>query len=178
MSAFLPVLFAAVGALAVVQITLLWAKCHADDLQSASAFLDDNYKAANALIQDDTTPDSVVRFVGFAIQHAGDPFIARRFARHLIFGRIRKPHPLTPSAAQLKADLAKLSPEGQDHFATFMGTAMIASAAADPVFSRAYLLAVRAFLSASGRADDRNVSQDRAQTAALDLSESGGLCAA
>lgn len=178
MLAFLPTLIAALVALAAIQVILVWAKCHEQDLRSAGTLLDENYKAANALIQDPATPDSVVTFVGFAVHHAGRPAIARRFARHFLLGRIRKPRPLTARAAELKADLAKLGPDAQNHFATFMGTALMASAAADPVFSRAYLLAVNAFLSASGRADDHTVSPDRAETAALDLSASAYGCAA
>ena len=178
MLAFLPTLIAAVAALVAAQLVLIWARCHEQDLRSANELLDVNYKAANALIQNDATPDSVVRFIGFAIQEAGKPVIARRFAAHFLFGRIRKPRPLSAQSAELKADLGRLSPEAQDKFAEFMGSAMMASAAADPLFSRVYLLAVNAFLSVSGRADDKTVSVDRAETAALDLSDSGFACAA
>ncbi|GLK49469.1 hypothetical protein GCM10017620_24420 [Brevundimonas intermedia] len=178
MSAFLPILVAAAAALAAVQLTLMWAKTYSGDLRSASELLDENYKAANALIQDEATPDSVIRFIGSAIQHAGRPAMARSFARHFLFGRIRKPKPISARSAELKADLARLSPEGQDNFAAFMASAMMASAAADPLLSRVYLMAVNAFLSASGRADDQNVSHDRAETAAIDLSDSGFACAA
>jgi len=174
---FLPLLLTIAATLAAIQLVLVWSKCWASDLLVANEILDEHYKAANALIQDEKTPDSVVRFVGFASQQAAHPALARRFASHVITGRLRNPRPHGPEAVKFAADLNSLSPEGRKQFASFLSTAMISSAASDPIFSRVYLMVASAFLSTSGRADDRTVSAERAETAAVDLSDNLFACA-
>lgn len=171
MTALVPTILTFIAAAAAAWLIVGWARCNAQDAASASLILDEQYQAANALIKDEATPDSIVRFVGFMSAQAAHPALARRFAWDLVRGRIRQQVTMSPHKAQLESDIRGLSPAGQGHFATVVSTSLVSSAASDPLLSRAYMLFIAVFLSSSGRLNDKSVSVDRAKTAAIDLAE-------
>lgn len=70
-----------------------------------------------------------------------------------------------------------MSPEKLQTFAEMVVNGMAASAASDPVFSRVYLTVLTVFFSKSGRRGDNDISVDRANTAALDVTAGVRDCA-
>ena len=169
---------AALGTLAALLAIYWFAKCHAEDLRTCGTLLDQHYTAAQKLISDPDTPESVVEFAVMFAGRVGTPTIARSFAMHLIRGRLGTPQAASSEKARrFAADLGKLDVKLRQPFADMMVSGMAASACADPLFSRAYRKGLDMFFSRSGQTSDRSISVERANTAALDLS-ARGFCAA
>lgn len=163
--------FYAFVSLALIALTMFWARCHAADTQAAVALLDEAYEASQSLVKEQSTPDSVVNFTEFFASQMGRPALARGFAWHLLTGAHRSQ--LSERTKRLSTDLHALDPKGMDNFSRMIACGMLASAAADPFLSRVYPNAVKMFLSTSGDKSDVTVSPERARTVAVDVAESG-----
>lgn len=178
MQSFAPLAATAVSAFAVTWIMLAWARCHHRDLQASSEFLDDYYRAAQRLINDDATPESVIDFIASFSRNAGAPAHARHLALHILGGRLKASRPIASERSRaLALDLEAMPKDKQELFAVFVVNGLAASAASDPILSRVYLTVLNVFFSASGRRGDTNISVDRANTAAVDLSGGFNGCA-
>lgn len=179
MTSILSVLLAASAGLVIIFLLLSWARCRVMDLTAAAGMLDTHYRASQRLIADPDTPESVVKFTVFFARSAGHPSLARKFALHVLQGRVKGSNGQGegPQARQLAADLRAMSPEKLQTFAEMVVNGMAASAASDPVFSRVYLTVLTVFFSKSGRRGDNDISVDRANTAALDVTAGVRDCA-
>ena len=157
---------------------ILWARTYATDLRSASSFLDDYYRCAQRVIRDEETPASILHFVDWFARKAGDPALARKLAIDAALGRLaEKPD---EKFQAFERDMRRLRPETAQAFAEMLTKGLAASAAADPVFSRAYLNALWLISTQSGRAGDAS-SIERANSVALDITRGhreDALCAA
>jgi len=167
MSLILPSLLTAFASLAGFTVLIQWSRWRVADLRAASERMDEVYASAQLLVKNKETPERVLKFVYFFSSKAGSPFLARKFAGHLVTGAFQKA-PDTAESRKFMSDLQALDKEQKEIFVKFVVSGMVASAASDPLFSRVYLFAVRSFLSASGRADGQP-STERAQAVALDL---------
>jgi hypothetical protein len=165
-------LFLSVGTL---YLFIIWARCYATDLNHASKHFDVAYEAAQKLIKNPKTTESVLTFIPLFLAQGGRPHLARRFALHLISGGLSK-MPSSDSARRFSSDLERMDGEQKKAFNDLIVSGMISSAAADPIFSRLYLKAIQMFLSASGRGDDKP-SSERTETVAVDFASRELACA-
>lgn len=170
----IPMIAAAIGSAAAICLAYLWLRARAIDLHAASEMIDTHYAATQKLIGDETVPESVVEFSVWFAGQVGRPKLARRLIRDIAFGGASKRRAV---ASALETDLKKLTPVQRDLFSSMVVNGMVSCAASDPLLSRAYLYSLTIFFSLSGTPTDTSISQERANTAALDIS-SRHLCAA
>lgn len=163
-----PMIATSVAVAAGILAAYLWLKARATDLRAASEMLDNHYAATQRLVSDATVPQSVVDFSVWFAGQVGRPRLARRLVFDLAFGQTTKQRGTTTSA--LEADLQKLTVAQRDLFSTMIVHGTISSAASDPVLSQVYLHSLTMFFSRSGASNDKSISVERANTAALDLS--------
>jgi hypothetical protein len=157
----------AAGCIAALLVVRRWARAHAAGLAAASAFSDRYLAAAQRLIGDPATPPSVVCFTERLAERVGRPPLARCVVGRRPSGvaSLRR----TEAQRRFARDLRALSPERRGDFADLVAAGVFASAAADPVFSRARLKAARRVLSAAGRVGE-GVCVQRASALAVGLS--------
>lgn len=175
MNPILSTVIALVASVLAVRFLIGWARCCAVDAKAAQDQVDVFYQAAQKLIKDPETPDSVITFVSLFAPQIARPKLARTAALHMARGRVAvKPSPL---AVQLGKDLKQMPAEQQQAFAQLMMSGMASSAASDPLLSRVYSWFITTFLSMSGRREDAP-SVERANTLAMDVAQERNLAAA
>lgn len=169
---YLPTIIAGLLTLLAGGITLAWLRCHSNDLRVASEFLDRHYHVTQKLIADPEVPSSVVEFAVGMAAHVGQPGLARSLALDVVTGRLTaEPTASTERGRRFRADLIGLKEPQRKLFSEMMVFGLFSSAASDPLLSRVYLKCLTLFFSKSGVANDHSISPERANTAALDLSE-------
>ncbi|WAC49270.1 hypothetical protein OVA03_05005 [Asticcacaulis sp. SL142] len=144
-----------------------------EKLATASQYIEEAYEAAQQLIKDHSTPDSILKFVSVFYANINKPSLARTFTLHCLNGKsARNSVPRTQRSAKFSDDLQSLSPQQVELFGEMLTKGMMASAYCDPIFYSVHINLWSSTASETTQnAQSNQPSPEKARTVALDLNE-------